>query len=214
LAAGQKTRWSALKVAISSSQNKSTTYSTQKVKDGRTRHEVKSGRSERQKPKLNVPKKKEKKASITYGLRVLGGFNWAGLSEVTVPDSVQKIPKEAFAGCMSLRRALFGPASELVIVKSGAIQFSSVVTVGVIPAGLRAIQANVFAECHGLRSIQLGDTFGLDVLHPQCLGPMSPRSFVEMGGPTLKSNRNKISVRQNLALTFQGCQVHHFQSAT
>jgi hypothetical protein len=132
-----------------------------------------------------------KRIDFGQSLRVLGGFGFAGLSELIIPDSVEMIERAGFAQCMCLRKVVIGPNSSLVIILTGAFESSSVSIVEILPGTLQKIEMKAFAGCHALFSITGSDNFRHEALERHVFGESQTRISLAFTEQTLSRARRR-----------------------
>jgi len=79
------------------------------------------------------------------------------VSEITIPDGVERISSSAFAGCLNVERINIGENSRLSIIESGAFSRCERLKSINIPASVTSINAYAFSSCFSLTSINVSD---------------------------------------------------------
>lgn len=114
-----------------------------------------------------------------------GAFEYSGLVEIIVPDSVKYIGENSFAGCGRLKRAVL-PA-KLKEIRENTFRWCTSLREVVFPQELEAIRISAFEGCDVLQTVDLpeGVTGIEEGAFAGCKGLESiyiPDSVVEIGG--------------------------------
>ena len=76
----------------------------------------------------------------------------AGITEITIPESVKTIEMCAFNGCTKLATVTFAPNSQLEAIHSWAFQDTAISEIS-IPASVKIINEYVFKDCSNLTKV-------------------------------------------------------------
>lgn len=79
--------------------------------------------------------------------------NWKDLREIEIPATVEEIGSNAFMGCIGLKRVTFEENSKLVVIKGGAFSFSGIESI-VIPS-IFSINYMAFYACPNLKKVTI-----------------------------------------------------------
>ena len=101
---------------------------------------------------FSVPERYEGRRVTRIGARAFA--NCGRLREVTLPETMRVIEKEAFWGCESLRSITFG-GKELQIGAGAFAECESLAKI-TLPETLRVVEEKTFWECKSLRSATFG----------------------------------------------------------
>ncbi len=87
----------------------------------------------------------------------------AGITEITIPESVKRIEMCAFNGCTKLATVTFAPNSQLEAIYSWAFQDTAISEIS-IPASVKIITGDVFKNCLNLTKVIFESPSKLDTV--------------------------------------------------
>lgn len=95
-----------------------------------------------------------------------GAFAQSGLTEITIPHSVEIIKGNVFEGCACLKKIIIPPDHPVFRIRNGLLMTHSgevvlahpLVQTVVVPQGAESIGNDAFARCGRLRRVKLSDT--------------------------------------------------------
>ena len=101
--------------------------------------------------------KKDKTFAVPEGTEIIGksAFEYAGLVEITLPDSVRVIGSNAFLCCEKLKDILLPEGLETL--ESTPFQYCKSLTKVVLPASLKSISSNPFLNCSKLTEFEIAE---------------------------------------------------------
>jgi len=101
----------------------------------------------------------------TFTVKAIGyrAFKDSNISEITIPDSVETIRKEAFFNCGNLNFVNFGENSHLISLEDGAFLNSHIRNI-TIPDSVEIIGDATFSHCENLDSVNFGENSRLSLI--------------------------------------------------